>query len=170
MNPLVSGPTGRTCLVRWLKKNKTNLLSFALVYEYYLTGNYQWKKGSDRNEQERFISVKFSILFEALCLFCEAVVLVVKWDLGRECAAEFITAISDKNEKGCVPLLSQTYKHLETHVQIIYQCIFFFFFFWHPPVEISLKCKWRILSLLSLESKPKPCRKCMCMHVHTDVF
>lgn len=36
VNPLVSGPSGCTCLARWLKKNKTDLLSFALVCKYYL--------------------------------------------------------------------------------------------------------------------------------------
>lgn len=67
VNPLVSGPSGCTCLVRWLKKIKQT---------YYLlhscANTILWKlpveKGPERNVQERFISGNFSISFEVLCL------------------------------------------------------------------------------------------------------
>lgn len=46
VKPLSSGPSGCTCLVRCLEENKTRILSFALVHEYYLleiTGGKIWR-------------------------------------------------------------------------------------------------------------------------------
>lgn len=101
VNPLVSGPSACTCLVRWLKKNKTTYHTCA---QRLSSGNYQRKKNPDRNVQEPFICGDVCNLFKVLC-FC-------LWGSRAGCSASWceysatlITTISNKNEKGCVYLL-----------------------------------------------------------------
>lgn len=116
VNPLRSGPSGRTCLVRWLEKNKTNVLSFALARGYYLleiTSGKKAQTGMYKSDLSVLNSVS-SAVWACVCVCVAAAALVVKWwwcFLSRELRLSLPSQIK---MKGMCLSLTPCHKHSHT--------------------------------------------------------